>query len=347
MKKQQIIWVLMISIILTSCSDKTTVGWIGPLSGDYALVGRENLRGVQLALDEFNNSAIKLVVEDDQYDETKTITAYQKLTQVENAKSLLLVTYGGVLALGPQAESDNTIIVSSVDTSEEIANAGENVFGIGIYDEGIGFELADFAVNKLSAKTIGVLYNNVDPFILLVVESFKQKAGDAQIIVEQYQPEDKDFRTQLAKLKEVDALLIIGFDEAGLAAKQARELGIKAHLLGIDTVLSKSYKNNAGPAYEGMYFTSWTPSDKEQYASFVERYKSKFGEEPQQILFAATGYDAAKTLFSALDKDVKSELASLQSQGLTGTLTMSQDGIVRSVQEQMHQIQDGQAVALN
>ncbi len=344
--KTAIIWLLMISIVLVSCSDKQTVGWIGPLSGDYAIVGRENLRGVQLALDEFNNS-IKLVVEDDQYDETKTITAYQKLTQVENAKSLLLVTYGGVLALSPQAENDNTIIVSSVDTSEEIANAGENVFGIGIYDEGIGFELADFAVNKLSAKTIGVLYNNVDPFVLLVVESFKQKAGDARVIVEQYQPEDKDFRTQLAKLKEVDALIIIGFDEAGLAAKKARELGIKAPLLGIDTVLSEGYKNNAGPAYEGMYFTSWTPSDKKQYNSFVQRYKAKFGEEPQQILFAATGYDAAKTLFNALDKDVKNELATLQSEGLTGELTMSQDGIVRSVREQMHQIQKGQAVALN
>lgn len=344
--KTTIIWMLMISLVLASCSDKTTVGWIGPLSGDYALVGRENLRGVQLALDEFNSS-IKLVVEDDQYDETKTITAYQKLIHVENAKSLLLVTYGGVLALGSQAESDNTIIVSSVDTSEEIANAGENVFGIGIYDEGIGFELADFAVKNLSAKTIGVLYNNVDPFVLLVVESFKQKTGEAKVIVEQYQPEDKDFRTQLAKLKEVDALLIIGFDEAGLAAKQARELGIKAPLLGIDTVLSEGYKNNAGPAYEEMYFTSWTPSDKEQYDSFVQRYKAKFGEEPQQILFAATGYDAAKTLFNALDEDVKSDLASLQSQGLTGTLTMSEDGIVRSVREQMHQIQNSQAVALD
>lgn len=234
--------------------------------------------------------------------------------------------------------------------------AGENVFGIGIYDEGIGFELADFTVQKLSAKTIGVLYNNVDPFVLLVVNSFEQQVGErAKIIVERYQPEDKDFRTQLLKLKneQVDALLIIGFDEAGLAARQAREIGITAPLLGIDTVLSEGYKNNAGIAYEEMYFTSWLPSDKAAYDAFVERYKTKFGEDPQQVLFAATGYDAAKTLFSALEKStdpsaVKNSLASLQNaQGLTGTLTMSPDGIVRSVREQMHQIQNGQPVALS
>ncbi|HLC33009.1 MAG TPA: ABC transporter substrate-binding protein, partial [Candidatus Nanoarchaeia archaeon] len=208
-----------------------------------------------------------------------------------------------------------------------------------------------FTTQKLNATKIGVLYNNVDPFVLLVLDSFKNRVGEnTTVLTEAYQPEDRDFRSQLAKLKKVDALLIIGFDEAGLAAKQAREVGITTPLLGIDTVLSEGYKTNAADAYEGMYFTSWTPSDKEKTKQFVKQYKSKFGEEPQQLLFAATGYDAAKQLFLALLENratAKKQLSSLHTKGLTGELSMSPDGIVRSVEEKMHQIQMGQVVELS
>lgn len=347
---------LGILFVLIGCSEEPesiVVGWSGPLSGDYAIIGVENLRGVQLALDEINDSRIKLVIEDDQFDETKTLTAYQKLVQFNNIKSFLTVTYGGVLALGNRAEPDSVIIVDSLDTSEEIANAGEGVFGIGIYDEGIGYSLAEFSAVNLNSKKAGILYNDVDPFPLLVVTAFQQKYEanvGSKARFEKYSPEDKDFRTPLLKLKDADALVIIGFDEAGLAVRQARELGINAPILGIDTSTSEGFKKNAGFAYEGLYFTSWTPVDKVGEASFVSKYKSKFGKEPNQLLFAATGYDSMMIIADALQETdnydvLKQKMYGIMNyKGLTGEITMSPDGISRTVREEMHQIRNGTVV---
>lgn len=349
---KQLFGIVVLALLLAGCTEKTekvSIGWAGPLTGDYAIIGIENLRGVQLALDELNDPLLKLVVEDDQFDEKKTLTAYQKMRQTNDIAALLTVTYGGVLALGSQTETDQVIIIDSLDTNEEIAQAGEGAFGIGIYDEGIGYSLAEFAANDLKSQEAGILYNNVDPFVLLVVRAFEEKYKELtgkMPVKEQYTPEDKDFRTQLLKLKDADALLIIGFDEAGLALKQARQIGLKSPALAIDTSTSEGFKSNAGESYEGLYFTSWTPADKAAEAAFISKYKAKFGKEPDQLLFAATGYDAMHVLAKGLqnaDYDaLKQHLYSVKDyEGLTGTLTMSPDGISRSVKEEIHQIENG------
>src|ERR1700722_11942065 len=57
-----------------------TLGWIGPLSGSAKMLGEDNLNAVKLAINEYQSNKsplapnIKLVVEDDGYESSRTVT---------------------------------------------------------------------------------------------------------------------------------------------------------------------------------------------------------------------------------------------------------------------------------
>src|SRR3989338_2238335 len=68
-----------------SFPETITIGWIGPLSGNVKFLGIDNLNAVKMAVEEYNinkNSnepRVELIFEDDQYDENKSLQAYQTL----------------------------------------------------------------------------------------------------------------------------------------------------------------------------------------------------------------------------------------------------------------------------
>jgi len=80
---------------------------------------------------------------------------------------------------------------------------------------------------------------------------------------------------------------------------------------------------------------------------FFKNYRTEFKKEPEQILFSVTGYDAMKLFAEAMKKCadpqdvncIKIELKKIENlQGLSGTLTMDKNNIVRSVAEKMYQM---------
>ena len=364
-----IIVMVALAVGMTSTGKSTAqseikIGFIGPLTGDFAIIGTENLRGIELAVDEINTNSgingkkVSLVIEDDWFQPAQTVSAFEKVVTIENVGYVMTVSYSGFLSIAPRADEKRVIVIESLETSKEIADAGEYVFGIGIYDEGIGFTLADFARNNLGTDTAGIIFYNGDAFPLLTKNTFKERfeqLGGQVVSIQEYGSETKDFRSHLEKIRSsgAQAIVVIGYDEAGFAARQIRELGITKPILAIDTTLSEGFRKNAGEAYEGIYFTSWESDNKTAEQRFVESYQNKYGEQPQQILFVVTGYDAMRALAEVMKgsnfstEQVKTNLYDLKGfGGISGNLTMSEDGIVRTIEESMFRIQDGKPVRI-
>src|SRR3989338_569618 len=292
-----IIVMVALAVGMTSTGKSTAqseikIGFIGPLTGDFAIIGTENLRGIELAVDEINTNSgingkkVSLVIEDDWFQPAQTVSAFEKVVTIENVGYVMTVSYSGFLSIAPRADEKRVIVIESLETSKEIADAGEYVFGIGIYDEGIGFTLADFARNNLCTDTAGIIFYNGDAFPLLTKNTFKERfeqLGGQVVSIQEYGSETKDFRSHLEKIRSsgAQAIVVIGYDEAGFAARQIRELGITKPILAIDTTLSEGFRKNAGEAYEGIYFTSWESDNKTAEQRFVESYQNKYGEQPQ------------------------------------------------------------------
>jgi len=336
------------------------IGWAGPLTSSEAILGVSNLRGVELAIDEINRQGgingkrIELVVEDTQESPKLTMNAFMKMKDLDKVEAVLTTSYDGLFGMAPIADEEKFPVINSLDTSEEIAEIGYSIFAVGIYDEGIGYTIADFVEGELQEEKVAIIYYN-GAFFQLVKDSFTEKfeeSGGEVVFSEAYEPESTDFRYILVKLKSkgINTFVFLGYDEAGLLIRQAKELGLDGNFIGIDTVTSSGFLENAGGAEEGMYFTFWKMEGNPVAEKVLAEYIVKYGEEPEAEIFTATGYDAMMVLAEALrsEKPLQQALYEVEDvPSITGNLSMSEDGVVRSIKEYMFQINNGEFVRLS
>jgi len=103
-----------------------------------------------------------------------------------------------------------------------------------------GAVAAGYAYDKLGLKNAAILYDVASDysqgFTEYFVKTFTAKGGTI-VAKEGFKEGDVDFRPQLSKIKEAKPDMILMpyyYKEVALSAKQARELGITATLIGGD-----------------------------------------------------------------------------------------------------------------
>ena len=321
------------------------IGFIGPLTGDASAYGIPSKEGVELAVEEINNEGgingrlLEVIYEDGLCNGKDASNAANKLINMDKVSVII----GGLcsaetLAAAPIAENAKVILLSTASSSPDITNAGDYIFRVWPSDAFQGVKMADHIYNTEGLKTTGVLYTNSDYNIGLknvFAESFKSLGG--QVIVDQtYEQDAKDFRTQLLKIKNAnpEAIFMVPYAEGGIILKQIKELGLSSRLFGAEALGSQHIIDEAGNAAEGVIYT--TPKfDEEDPNSkvFLERFRTKFGREPNLPVFVACGYDAMKIIFEAMkDKgltsnEIKEYLYGVEDYpGACGTLSIDENG---------------------
>ena len=328
------------------------LGYIGPLTGDVAILGEEASKSIQLAVDEanatggINGRQIKLVVEDDQYDTAKAISAYEKMVTIDGVDTIIMSTYGGVMALAERAQRDNVLIVDSLDCDQALANLPENIFCIAKETNDLADVIADYAKEQ-GYKNIGILHSTVDNFMQSVSDEFVVRIGNAASVqVESYKPGTTDFKTSLLKFKDKDAIVFLGYDEIGIAIKEAKNLNIGKNYLTIPTVATTpSIQAAAGKAIDGIHFSFYAPIEGNQVAvKFHNDFKAKYGRTPFVFVASDQAYDSAKVLItevlpkvtaSTKKGQLNQKITAMKNvenfKGVTGNLTMKEDGRVSGI----------------
>lgn len=371
MRKAVIAIVIILALVVTAlvlqglqrqpnAPDTIKIGWIGPLSGDVSTIGIANKEGAELAVNAINEAGgvggrkLVLVAEDDQYNSKISVNAFRKLIEVDSVDAVLMVTYGGIKSVSPIADAMKIITIDSLDASDEIASAGDYVFGIGIYDDGVGRIMAEYAY-KIGKRRAGIIFLLDDPYPVLVkkgfLNRFKELGGSAA--AEPYSFGETDFRSRLVKIKDSnpDILVVVGYDEAGLAFRQARELGLNITFISADTLTSEGFRRNAGDSAEGAYFPFWEAAQTEKYLKFRKDYVENYGKEPVLELYSVTGYDSVLALQAALENSISADFVNRESlrnnmyelkniSGVAGRINMDADGIVRTIELSMYQLKN-------
>ena len=223
-----------------SCGEDEDVFRIGvmeSLTGTGETYGTVANQAKQMAADEINAAGgvngrrLELVVEDSQCNAQSAITAYKKLTEVEDVKIILGTSCSGaMLGAAPLAEADGVILFSGLASSPDIANAGDYIFRTQISDIHVGIATGNvlWADGIRTLATITETTDYAEGVRRTSVEQFEKRGGTV-VAAERYGSEVTDFRSQLTKLFAVnpDALHIAPQSEfaAGTIVKQARELG--------------------------------------------------------------------------------------------------------------------------
>ncbi|MBU0635940.1 ABC transporter substrate-binding protein [Candidatus Micrarchaeota archaeon] len=358
----QIVLIVSLLFVAMGCiaQDQSVIkiGYTGPLTGEVAIAGQENVRGVQLAIDKINDDGgingkmLELAVKDDMFNTKEAVTQYHQLVYVENVDFITTATYGGFLAWAEQAEQNNVILLETLDTSNELAGLGKNSFAVGIYDEGIGYAIANY-LNENEIDEVGLIFNIEDPFLGLVYLAFSERFNGT-VEKEEYLFSTSDFRTILEKLKKYDYIVLLGFEENGRIVRQAKEMEVNSQFIGIDTMASQDFIQNTGNNHEGLLFTYWEGNkDNSIYKELINKYKEKYGAEPENNLFLAVGYDAMLSLGETLKSCgeeldcIKNQLSGINISGATGQIIMDDDHITRSVRERIYTYKDGAIIEAN
>jgi len=158
--------------------------------------------------------------------------------------------------------------------------------------------MAEYAAKRGFSRA-AVLYMNND-YGSGIYNVFKNKFVTAQrqiILAESYLETNQDFRSVLSKIRTLgpDVLYVAGYyADTALIARQARELGIKAQILGTTAIEEQKFLDIAGDAAEGVVYHLATGYDIEspdlQVRRFVESFQRRFKESPGWI--EAQAYDA-------------------------------------------------------
>jgi branched-chain amino acid transport system substrate-binding protein len=330
------------------------VGWIGPLTGNSAVLGVDSLKAVQMAFDEINHRGgiegftLKLVAEDDQYSASKTLSAYRKLVAVDKVKFVFVITYGGLFAIADQVKRDGVIAVDPLDCDEAIAKLNDHVLCVAKTTESLGELAAEDAV-KHGNTPVGILYFEGDPFPQATAENARARLAELGIkpaVFEGYVSSSQDFRSLVEKLKaaKVKALFMYGYDEMGLLTRQVRDLGLSPQIYSFGTVTSPGFLSSAQGSAENAIIVAWFGEGGERLDKFLEEFHKQNNRNPFLHISTVPSYDVANIFAGCLEKGgidktqgaVLSEyvlecLYALKNyQGISGSITMDKDGITRS-----------------
>ena len=166
------------------------------------------------------------------------------------------------------------------------------------------------AVNMMGAKKVAILYID-NPYGQALAENAKKTVealGGQVVFMDKFQFATDDFSPWLNRIKAIedsqglDVLMIFGYYQHAVAVKQARELGIKAQIMGAEGFDSPKFIEIAGDAAEGVIIV--TDFDREStnplVQEFIKRYKEKRGIDPDMV--AASSFDAVMILAKAIEK---------------------------------------------
>jgi branched-chain amino acid transport system substrate-binding protein len=338
---------LVLGTVAPAMAQDIMIGHYGAMTGGTATFGISTDEGIRLALDGINakggvlGKPVKLVTEDTQGKPEEAVTAVQKLISQNKVVAVLgEVASSNSLAAAPVCQRARVPMLSPASTNPKVTQVGNYIFRSCFIDPFQGPVMARFAINDLKAKRVAVLYDVKQSYSTGLHDVFIAEAKNlgAEVVAdESYSTDDIDFKAQLTKIRNTnpDAVYVPGYyTEVALIARQAKELGLTAPLLGGDGWDSEQFFKIGGDAVNGNYFTNHYSPDEDRPAvkQFVDAYKAKYnGKMPDAM--AILGYDAMNIMAAAITqagntkgKDIRDQLAAVKDfPGASGTITIDKD----------------------
>ena len=286
------------------------IAFIGNTTGDYAQYGIPVRNAVMLYFDQLNAAGgingKKVVVKeyDDKGDGVEAVNAYNLAKENGITAVIGSVLTGATIGLADATYEDNmpqitaSATATGVTVMEDTGEVRTNVFRACFIDPFQGQKMADYAVEKLGAKTAAIFYETGSDYSeglknAFVVEA--ERMGLEIVDTEAFATGDKDFKAQMTNIasKNPDVVFCpIYYGEAGLAVQAARQAGCTSTFLGGDGFGSvKDYAS--ADELEGTVYCSGYAPGTEDVAQFEKDYCETFGVEEVPNMFAPLAYDAS------------------------------------------------------
>lgn len=329
-------------------AQEVVIGLVVPLSGGSAGPGISLQQGTLLAVDRINAKGgvngmlVKVISEDDESNPVKTVNAVKKLISVNKAVTIIGSNASScTLAAMDEAAKAKVPLITPSSSSDEITQLGNKfIFRVTAANSTQAKALVDYSVEVLKLKKFAIVYSSDDygtNAMEAVTERLSEKFGMKAAVIEAFQPKDRDFSSQMTKVKNsgADGLFFLAmYDPAALGAKTLQQMGYKVQMMGLGALTDVRLVQLGGDAVLGTINTQmYVPEGKtEEDKAFIKEYQEKYGTTPNY--YAALAYDSLMVAVDAIKRAnsvdpiaIRDELLKTKNfPGIGGLLTFDQNG---------------------
>ena len=304
-----------------AAEDTVKMGALATLEGAFTVLGEDSMRGVYMALEEFNYTAggkkIELITGSSNASPDSAIRATRKLVEQDGVQVMVGPLSGSEgLAVKDYAKTQPNVTFlngSSAAQDTTLRDPADNFFRFGTegaqWMAGLGeYVYAEKGYRKLAvlAEDYSFPYTQVFGFL----EPFCRLGGKAPADARFWVPiGNKDYSSVIAALPDdVDAIYVaLGGADAVNFLTQYEQAGGDLPLIGGSITVDQTVLGSKGRTRD---FVVGTPSagpisdtwDDARWAAFVDAYKKQFPDGfPSPSLFAHAYYINTKAALLALD----------------------------------------------
>ncbi len=346
-----------IGCVEVAAGDPIHLAWIQTVSGATAPLGTDEVRGVEMAIDdkggELLGHPVELTGEDSLCSAEGGQTAGTKIAADPTVVGVIGTTCSSeARAAMPLLSEVGLVMISASNTNPDLTDPNHPDHHPGYFrtahnDLFQGRVAAEFAYNELGVKTAATIHDGspyAESLQRVFAEVFTQLGGTitSQEAVNVGDTDMKGVLTKIGADKPEFIYLPIFEPEGDFIAAQKCDVQDLAdtYLMGADGLLADTMPEASGECANGM-FLSGPYVHGQAYDDFVAKYTEKYGEAPISG-YHAHAYDGANILIAAIEKvAVQKDDGALSIgrqglrdamygtkdfKGLTGTLACNENG---------------------
>lgn len=345
-----------------------TIGYQGPLSGDYAVLGLNMERGVQLAIKEANDKGdlpfvLKYAPSDDQGDPAQGQTGATKLIDDKSVIAVVGPAFSGATKAAEPAYSEAGLAsVSPSATNPDLTNKSVNKFDtffrVVAADDAQGPAAADYMSKVLNAKKVYSLNDKSEYGVGLAEQIVAQLKANGTEVVDDGLAIGGTYDGVASKIVSsgADVMYYSGYDtDLAKLVKALKAAGYTGKIMSDDGGKSDEYVSQTGSDAEGTLFSCACADalTDPNSASFLDAFKAMHNTDPST--YSSEAYDAANTIIAAMKglgkaditrAEVVEALKTIEYQGLTGLIKFDEKGDNQVQSIFIYEVKDNKIVVL-
>lgn len=340
------------------------IGLVAPLTGPVAAYGAQVRSGAEAAVDAINKTGgilgekVVLKLADDAGDPKQGVSSANLLVGEKVRFVVGPVTSGVAMAASDVFAENDVLMVTPTATAPGLTTRGlSNVFRTCGRDDQQAEVAASYVLKNLKDRRVAVIHDK-GTYGKGLADAFKKginAGGLNEVLYLSLTPGEKDLSAIITRLKSgnVDLIYFGGYHpEGGLLARQLRDAGLKATIIGGEGLSNSEYWTIGGDTAAGTLFTNATDALKNPDSAEAVRVLKEKNIPPEA--FTLNAYAAVEVLKAGIEKAGKADKAAAVATALKsgtpittaiGKLSYGKTGDLSSPAFAMFKWQDGKIVA--
>lgn len=343
---------LVLCVLLPGCTEMEPIkiGFVGQLTGSYSDIGVQGRNGVQLAVENLNESGgingrkLELIVEDDKNSVKGALEADAQLIESGVVSIIGHMTSSQTVGVESYIRNHQVPLISPTSSSPLLSGKKDYIFRLNPSSDKSAAVMGSYAYSHLKKKRVALLYDIKNqayslPYALSFIKSFKAQGGSVPLQFNFSSDEGVNWREIVEFIGEYDVsavTVVASAADTAAFAKTKQEFGKAWKVYASGWAHTQRLLEIGGAAVDGMVFIeSFNPkSSRPAFEGFKSSYVEQFGYQPQ--FAAAQGYESVLFLSEGLRRksdyngNLIEALQSIRSiDGLMGTLRFDENGDVK------------------